>query len=451
LLATYKKFPNRLADEVYFTVHPASLFAGETFAKRLIASCTQCGACRDACPRCLDIGDLFLTGRRALHEKGKFPWAFHQFWLDDMDHAMGAASFICRSPLGASRSDVAYFPGCQIGGSDPRYVLESYRWILSEIPDAALWLSCCGVPAVWSGDEGRLVLAIETLRADWERLGRPELIFACPTCENTFARYLPEMKGRHLLEYMAELDFSPRRSVSGERYAVFDPCASRHNAALREAARDMSRRSGATLEPIGRQDDESRCCSWGGHISIANPSFAHGMIKSRIEQCYVPYIAYCSNCRDIFAYAQKPCVHLLDILFDLGDAGRAAPSLTQRRDNRAILKQKALLEFWKERILLPADGRERLIIDEALQKKMSEDRILMEDAVKAVDFCERTGRTVTDSENGSKTGYAQIGHFTFWVTYRPEGERIRLLKAYGHRMSIRMEETWNGQKVNDDL
>ena len=119
----YKKLPPRIAEEVYFTIHPSSLWGKETFAKRMMETCNQCSACKDACPRSLDLGELIRDARGIMRRMGKQPWVFHDFWLRDMEHAV-TKGYLARTPNGTEKSGVVYFPGCQLGGSDPRYVLE---------------------------------------------------------------------------------------------------------------------------------------------------------------------------------------------------------------------------------------------------------------------------------------------------------------------------------------
>ena len=249
LMEYYNKLPPRIAEEVYFTIHPAALWGNETFAKRLMETCNQCGACKDACPEQLDLGELIQDSRRIMRGLGKQAWVFHDYWLRDMENAMKDAHLV-RKPDGIEQSEVVFFPGCQLGASDPRYVLKSYEWILRERPDAALWLSCCGVPALWAGAEAEREEALASLRRDWTDLGCPEVIFACPTCKKTFAKDLPDIKGRFLLEWMAERGFVPERALGGEEMAVFDPCASRNEPELQKAARTLAERSGASLIPL---------------------------------------------------------------------------------------------------------------------------------------------------------------------------------------------------------
>ena len=76
-------------------------------------------------------------------------------------------------------------PGCQLGAADPRYVTLPYQWLLSKKADTGLLLRCCGVPAAWSGDEEMHQRELADIRSDWEALGKPILILACPSCGQT--------------------------------------------------------------------------------------------------------------------------------------------------------------------------------------------------------------------------------------------------------------------------
>jgi hypothetical protein len=365
---------------------------------------------------------------------------------------MEEAAHLLRFAPGKTVCSVAFFPGCQLGASDPRYVLRSYAWLLKQTPDAALWLSCCGAPALWSGVEEEIQQSAERLRTDWETLGCPEVVVACPTCRKMLARLFPEMKTRFLIEEMDEAGFDPHRKMADQAYAVFDPCAARFEEGLFQSVRNLAEKAGIPVAELPQNKNDSRCCSWGGHVSIANPEYAHTQIAKRTEQSDLPYLAYCSNCRDIFAKAGKPCLHIFDVLFDLGDEHRKAPGWTERRRNREQLQAEAQETFWGEAVRPRIPETPKLLISEELRTQMSDDHILEDDVREVIDFIEKEGRTVTFPESGEKSGFHMIGNATIWVAYiKEEGERICLTKVYAHRMRIVLEETWNGRRVETDL
>jgi hypothetical protein len=407
--------------------------------------------CADACPQGIDMGAFLLSSRRAMHKKGKLPWAFHDYWLRDMRHAMSSEAAMALMPEAASTPvEYVFFPGCQLGASDPAYVMESYRWLRDAFPGVGLWLSCCGAPAVWSGDEALSGDTFADLRLQWERLGKPKPIFACPTCKKMFNEFLPESDGVFLFNLMRDQGFSPEKRIDGERYSVFDPCSSREEVDLQQAVRDLAERSGVKLEPLASERQWAECCSWGGHVSIANPEYARTVIQKRIGQSDAPYITYCVNCKDIFTESGKGSAHLLDILFGLHGASRPTPGCNERRANRTRLRSMALLEFWD--IKEKSAAGVSIDMSEELYRKMADELILVEDIAETITHCELSGRTITDRQTGRKLGYTVVGRMTYWVEYERLAEGgYRLANAYCHRMAIDLEETWRGQKTRADL
>lgn len=140
LMRYFGKYPRRIGEEVEGTIHPGTLDGAGTIATRLISTCNQCGLCKEVCPQKIDTGDLLLKGHRIMWEKGAMPWAFHDFWLRDMAFTNGEEASLVRMPRGFEKSTYLFFPGCQLGASDPRYVTESYRYLLDHYQDTALML-----------------------------------------------------------------------------------------------------------------------------------------------------------------------------------------------------------------------------------------------------------------------------------------------------------------------
>ena len=437
LMRYFSKYPKRIGDEVEITIHPGTLDGNGTVATRFISTCNQCGLCKEVCPLGIDTGDFLLQSHRAMREKGAMPWAFHDFWLRDMEFANGEAAGLCSLPEGYDKSQYVFFPGCQLGASDPQYVRESYRFLLAHHPDTALMLSCCGAPSDWAGDKLLRGGVIATLRENWISLGKPTAVFACPTCKQMFRKYLSEIEGVFLYDLLSKFGISPAKDAAGETISVFDPCTSRDEPELQQAIRELAKQAGFSLEPLPYEGKLARCCSWGGQVSIASPSFAREVVKARITENSNPYIAYCINCRDIFAAAKKPVYHVLDILFGLHDSGRMPPTLTERRNNRVSLKHQLLSEFWKDEPEMKKNERKiNLHVSPRLRQKLDSEMILETDIEAVIEHCERTGRKVVDPESGYFAGHLKIGNMTYWAEYKPAEDGFDLFNAYSHRMSI---------------
>lgn len=435
LLDYFKKFPRRITEEVEVTIHPATLDGNGTVATRLISTCNHCGLCKEVCPKDIDTGEFLLKSHRAMREKGAMPWAFHEFYLRDMDFSTGEASIV-KMPAGYESGRYMFFPGCQLGASNPEYVTKSYKHLLDHLPDTSLMLSCCGAPAEWAGDEPLHSKVIDKIRVDWVSMGRPTAILACPTCKQMLNRYLPEIECRFLYDFIEIDELAITDSFKDEKASIFDPCASRYEPRLQQAIRTIAAKAGFVLEPLPMEGKMAECCSYGGQVAIAHPPFASHSVQKRISQNNNPYITYCSNCRDIFASAGKEVWHILDIIFDIKNENRKEPTVSERRNNRLRLKEQMLREFWKEDIVMK-NNVTKLQVSPQLREKLNKEMILETDLLAVINHCEESGEKMLDPEKGTFFGHMRIENMTYWVEYRVKGpQEFELMNGYCHRMKI---------------
>lgn len=450
LMNFFKKFPWRIAEEVEITITPGTLDGNGTVATRFIASCNQCGLCAEICPERIDMGEFLRASHQAMREKGAMPPAFHDFWLRDMEFSNSERGSLLAPPPGGARPTRIFFPGCQLGASDPRYVTESYRFLLGLDPGVALQLGCCGAPAVWAGDMELHRQVRERLLDNWRSLGSPQMVVACPTCLEMFARSIPEIDCTPLVDVLAASGRPPAEKVNGEVVSVFDPCASRGRPESQRAARVLVRAAGYELAPLPYEGKQAQCCSYGGQIDIAAPKFTRWLVDQRSKDGEAPYVVSCSNCRDVFAHAGKPARHILDLFFGLNGWNNAAPpTFDERRKRREGLKRDLVREFWPDMELRGREeimeNRKRIAIAPELLEKMNRERLLEEDALAVIEECEKTGRKIWDPSTERFFGCKEIGHMTQWVEYAPSPEGYELFNTYAHRMKIEQENVPHGR------
>ena len=454
----FNKWPLRIRDEILATTLPGSAEVKATPAKRLLSTCNQCGLCEETCPENINLGGLILAGRKSMHLQKKAPWVFHDFWLRDMEFSDSEQAAISKSP--EHTSGYAFFPGCQLGASDPELVEKTYAYLLGKRKDVGLLLRCCGAPAEWSGDEERHQEKIAELRGLWESLGKPVLIMACPTCEKKFKTYMQDIPVISLYEILsawsAEADFRGDAQRGGTSYSVFDACAARQEEKMKDSVRALAEKAGCRLVPLQENDTYGRCCGYGGQPAIANPDYAAFVAQKRISEGEYPYITYCINCRDIFRNAGKEAVHILELMFGDGERFHKLPTVSERRENRVRLKKKLLKTFWSEEMeeVSKSDRSNiQVIIPAEVADKLNRERILTEEVEAVIAFCERTGRKVWLQEKEAFSGYWEAGYMTCWVEYREGAESgsFVLINAYTHRMKIELEAVWNGRKTDADL
>lgn len=447
MMAYFQKFPKLIEEEVHITINPGTLDGNGTVATRLISTCNQCGLCGKVCPEGIDVGLFMRESHRAMRAKNAMPWAFHEFWLNDMKFALSDRASFFHIPDGCKKPRYLFFPGCQMGASDPRYVTESYRLIRDICQDAAIFVSCCGAPAVWSGDEEVSLCIQDDIIQKWETLGKPEFIFGCPTCREMIGEKMPEIKGKMLSDLLCDADVSV--SGGGTVVSVFDPCAARNFPETQENIRLLLERSGYKLVPLEYEKEMAKCCSWGGQISIANPPYARWLTEKRIKEGEHSYVVYCTNCRDIFVDAGKPALHILDLIIGENSWYRKPPTYSKRRLNRELVKAELTRE-WEGREMEQVK-RIKLFISAEIEDKLNKSKILEDDVRDVINFCEETGRKLLDPETGHSLGYTEIGHMTCWAEYSHEEDGWRVHNAYSHRMKIELEEVWHGRKQKIDM
>ncbi len=431
LLRQYGASPHALANDVGLSLNIFPETQGRA-GMREIGSCSDCGLCKQLCPVGIDIGKMLIQARTELRQKNILPPAHHAYWLRDMSFADSDAAAVYYLP--EQRCRYLFFPGCQAGGSDPRYVIQSYEKLRELWPDTGICLRCCGAPAIWSGDTDLAAREHNAIRGLWEQAGKPEVLLSCPSCWRMFREHLPEIPAR-MLYTLPELRCPPLPEPL--EAAVFDPCASRGQKELQASVRRLAQESGAALTELTSSGDKAQCCSWGGHGYAVNPLFVHTQAQEQCALADVPYIAYCTNCRDIFTLHGKTCYHILDLWLGLPLENRPAPTITQRRENRRAVKD----WFVQHCGVAPAGERRQaplnITLSDALAQKLSEDLILMEDVEVVIRYSEAHDHYLLDAESGHRISHLRRGYITYWAEYIPEGAGYRLVNAYSHRMRLK--------------
>jgi Fe-S oxidoreductase len=435
MLKRFGKDPHKLAVEVYTDMGVNPPLSSRT-ATREVYSCNVCGYCSSVCPEGVDVGALMQFSRGARCSAGVQPAALHDFWLREMDFATTEASFAAPA-RGRDTCEYAFYPGCQLGAANPEHVLRSYGALAANC-DAGIFLSCCGAPAYWAGDEERLRTDIEDTRRTWEKLGRPTLVFACATCMRLFGYFLAEIPRVSLYELLAASGGAASAQPFAEM-AVFDPCAARGDDEMQAAVRALAHTTGIDLTEL---QERNRCCGHGGHISLANPSLYDEIVQHRTEASDKPYLVYCANCREVFVSRDKECAHILDVFFGL-DAGAPVPTLEQKRENslrvkKELMKQIRNAEFQPERHEWETLT---LVISDDLRKDLDKKLISAADLKEAIWLAEAAGDSFYDEADGTRLCSMKKPVITYWVEYREAGpSTYEIFSAYYHRMRFREGE-----------
>ncbi|MHB8075145.1 pyridine nucleotide-disulfide oxidoreductase/dicluster-binding protein [Desulfosporosinus fructosivorans] len=440
-LENYGSYPKKYLRQIY---NNDTIVMGMRHGNKMINSCSLCGQCAVVCPQGLDLGETCKATRESMVSKGKMPPSTHDFALRDMAFNNSEEFALSRHQPGHNSSKYVFFPGCQLSASSPEQVEKVYAYLTESLSGGvALMLRCCGAPADWAGDQGLFQQSMKVLVAQWEGLGKPQLIVACSTCHSMFRERFPEVIS--LWELMANLDLTVQgASASGGKVAVQDACTTRHEPVIHDAVRSILSKLGYEVEELPYSKELTKCCGFGGLTSFANPVLAKKIVEERINESTTDYVAYCAMCRDNFASKGKRTFHLLDLIFgtDL-EAAAIKPSvgLSYRHENRAKLKRKLLHLLWKE-APQEQEGAYRtinLLLNERVLEIMEDRRILIEDIQQVIEFAERSGRKFINPDNGHSLAHFRPVKVTYWVEYQAQEQGFVVLNVYSHRMEIAEE------------
>ncbi len=407
----------------------------ERVGTRMIVSCSVCGHCGSVCPKNINVEEILIESKKFLFESGHYPPPLHDFYIKDMAYALTYA-YVAKAAPGYDKATYMFFPGCQMTASNTEHVEMAYSYMLEKSPDTALMLGCCGVPALWAGNHNLLNDVIEQIKNDWLNLGKPKIVTACPTCAKTFNNYVPEFKIISLYEYINENGLNSDTGFFEGKWVVFDPCSSKSFPDMQESIRNIAVKLGAELIEIKDSKIEARCCGMGGHIYPSNPAVFHKMLNASVKESELPYISYCTNCRNVFLSAGKNTIHILDGVFGLKPLENPY-HISELRKNRLELKKRMLNIIWGEDFeIMRQEYSINLKISEEIYDKMDRLHISEEDVYQVAEYCEQNNETVFDDETGIHTGHLQIGIITYWIQYIKHEDYLELINVYSHRIMI---------------
>ena len=444
-MLSYARLPKKIVRDVQVHLNPVDGLQGSK-GNIMINSCNACGLCADVCSEDIDMGDFLLQTRSIMHREGTLPPVFHDFWMRDMYHALGENAYIAKNAPGHEKSDFLFFPGCQLGASNPEYVIHAYDYLRGKQSSTGLLLGCCGAPAEWAGETAAMSELCTEIRNIWVDFGQPEIVFACPSCKKMLNKYLPEIKLVSLYEMILRHglpgDVLQDNTVSDEtaskNFSIYDPCSSRNDSVMQESVRKLVTMAGYSLEELPSSGQKANCCGFGGHIYPANKDLAEKIAENRISLSENPFVTYCINCHDIFTVNGKKCAHILDLIFNNNNEDRPVPSLSRKRENRESMKRDLLMQVWGCKTDME-NKENKIILDPQLEQKLDKLLILENDIIETIEFCETTGSLLQNPDTGSYIGHRRLGLVTYWVEYTKEENQYIVINAYSHRMQIEGE------------
>ncbi len=417
-----KKFPRRITSDII-----ASIKANVTGRPgvRMAAACTFCGKCKEVCPESIDMGACFREARIDFYEDGHFAPAFHDYWMSELFFVQSDEAYYLHNE--ENKATELFFPGCQMGASNPELVKSCYEFIQKTSEKTGLLLSCCGVPAEWAGDVKTREKITDRIRKVWEELDRPLFIMGCTACQNNMKRYLPEVRTITIYQWIVQhREQLPYQSKTGEAI-VFDSCGAGNDSEIKDAVRDLVGICGYSVRETANLPS---CCGFGGHIYPSNPELFEQMLPDipKGDQ----FIVYCSNCKDVFAWKGFQPRHILEEIFELEENESRMPDLLERRE-----KRKALKRYYSGEKEMCIKETIKVEIPENVLTDMNRLLVLKSQVTEIIREAEETGVKFLDSDQGLFYANHQYQHMTVWVCYRKMGNSYLVEDVYLHHLEIK--------------
>lgn len=442
-LQHFKTFPRKYVREVYNNL---SIAMGTRHANKMINACSICGQCQAICPNGIDVGGVVRDARQIMVETGKMPQSVFAFALDDMEQSNSAACTLTRHQPGFSASKYVFFPGCQLGASVPEVVVRAYEDLAQRLSGGVgIMLGCCAVTADWAGQEQLFRETQAQLRENWESLGSPQMIVACPTCYRTMAALVGEDCCTGIWDVLVEIEMDHEadaaanvslRAEAGTPLVVRDACGAREYPQIHDRIRQLLTNLGYRITETEYERERSSCCGFGGLVPYSNAQVAREAARLAVPNRDWNYVTYCMNCRDRYTKEGARAVHILELLYDDARGGsHKVPGWSSRQDNRVRLKTLLAQQIWQEAVDEPEPCR--LEYSVAVGELLEERMILESDIRRVIEYAQETEEKILHKPSGCYVAGRQIKHVTFWVWYRvlPDGYHIE--KAYSHRMTIK--------------
>ncbi len=431
----YKAPPRTLAMWIFKNM---SGVGGHKF-NQLMNSCSMCRLCESVCQDDFSMADISREARETLVSIGKMPPSAFDFALQDLKYSNSDAFAMAKHEPGFSKSEIMFYPGCQLSGSAPGQVISVYSFLRKKIKDGVgLMLGCCGAQADWAGEKETFAETIQSIKAEWERMGKPKVILGCPTCVMIFKNNMPDISAEFLCSFIDRIGLPEIPPAESYTLALHDSCTTRYEREIQDSVRNILRQLGHNIEEFKTSRELTECCGFGGLMQISNKDLAHRVVDRRINESDKDYVTYCAMCRDNFTNRGKKTYHLLDLIFtdETGKiAARPPVGYSQRHENRARLKTTLLREIWGEAVQ-DRQAPVKLVISDKLSSLMEDSLIMVSDLQQVVDYAERTGNKLQNTVNGHFLASYKPAFVTYWVEYSAGEDGFVVHDAYSHRIVI---------------
>ena len=306
--------------ELLESLHEETYFDNTIDTFRMPFTCTNCGYCDHVCTYDVSLESVFKTLKQEMVAKygfpksfGKTPLEFHQ--NASFSHVFSTTVENERSNKNKKSKKRIFLPGCSPSSHSPDTIKNVYAY-LQEHSDIDIFLKCCGNPTLSVGQNERYNTFNTSLSNDFEEMGVEEIVVLCMNCYRTLSEAYPHIKVLTLWEEMCEYGLPKYHFTDLPKFALHDPCPTRHFDQIHSAVREILSQMNIDYEEFKFSKNKTVCCGSGAMLSLVYPALAdHHKLKRALQTKQEHILTYCQECTESLEQADKKTIHLLDLLF----------------------------------------------------------------------------------------------------------------------------------------
>jgi fumarate reductase (CoM/CoB) subunit B len=293
-------FQVNIAESAYNPLDTAKRVA-EAFRYGLY-NCTQCGACREICPKKIDIPEKAIGQMRTIFaEEGDFntikkvvesvKWNSNPFGRENTKRKWAEGLNLPKA--GSS----LFFAGCLSSFEFPdtlRETISLLRQVVKNVAYLAEDEICCHEPVLRLGSEEEFVKGAKDLLERFRVKGVKEVITGCSECFRCFKlhypKYLPSEtmpQFRHVTEVLWEgIEKLKKVQLKNKvRLTYHDPCRLGRDCGIYDIPRKLIESVGKVdLVEMDRSKEMTQCCGAGGGMKLSNPGLALDVGRVRLGE-----------------------------------------------------------------------------------------------------------------------------------------------------------------------
>ncbi len=281
--------------------------------KEALFTCFFCNACVENCPSSVPVTDVIHRARSSIFEQGEAPQveismgeeiqeSENIFGLDAEDRMMWAFDVedLIEEKLNTP-ADVLYFIGCQgtfkgsLAGTPVGMVmmLEQAGVDYTLMGETEM---CCGSPYYLMGAEENFREQARKNVDQISALGVKTVLFTCPGCLNTFAKYekvlgecLPfqlQFATEYLLDCVREGKLSFKLAPEDLGIVTYhDPCELGRHQGIYESPRELLKSiPGLNFREMKDNRENAQCCGGGGLVGAPYPEYRTSQASRKVRE-----------------------------------------------------------------------------------------------------------------------------------------------------------------------